>query len=141
MAKKPAAQFTVELDTVKCSLCEMCAHMCPTEALMLRRIDDMEQLVFDAGKCDSCGGDVLCETHCPEAAIKVLQKEEVASLSDETRVLIEGEMVACAECSAHFIPARKLETLLRQAKVGEKEIQRYCPGCRRKRLVKNYLPG
>ncbi|MFC2171726.1 ATP-binding protein [Acidobacteriota bacterium] len=133
-----SGHYWTELDKDKCSLCEMCARKCPTGALTLNPAGDIEQLLFTARLCDSCSGEVLCEIHCPEDAIKVIEGKGGSPMPADERVLFEGEMAACKGCGQYFMPLLKLETLLKQSKIEEQDYQRFCPACRRQHLITNY---
>ncbi|MEW5806272.1 MAG: 4Fe-4S binding protein [Acidobacteriota bacterium] len=146
MGKEPIKNletgWVAVLDEEKCSLCEVCANKCPTSALTINQMEDMEELVFDFRLCDDCRGEPLCQKLCPEEAIFI---EPAVSLEGSTEllapaVLMKGVLLKCQDCGTPFVPGKKMETIIAKERVGGKDIQKYCPDCRRKRLLKKFSP-
>ena len=137
--RKPIKEaWRVEFNTDTCSLCEMCVNRCPTQALFLRRTDRKVEILFDSGLCNGCGGEIYCEIHCPEAAVTAT-RIPVEGLPSEPVLLIAGEMAICLDCGRPYMPERKLAALLEQGKITPKPVQKFCPACRRDRLIDSYL--
>ncbi len=126
-------KWAVELDTKKCSLCEVCARHCPTGAIHLERKDDMVTLYFRHGKCDACSGEKSCEAICPEEAIKVIDLGKSSRRSGEVR-LIQSKLQQCSRCREYFSPYIKLESLGKKG-LSHGVEKSLCPICRRKKLV------
>jgi MinD superfamily P-loop ATPase len=56
---------TLELDTVKCTLCGMCAKVCVHRVLA---VDDNGIQILDRDACMECGA---CAMNCPAGAVSV----------------------------------------------------------------------
>ena len=98
----------------------------------------MESILFATNLCNGCHGEVTCQTLCPESAVTVSRVPAEEAQADSV-VLISGEMATCKDCEKFFIPERKLATLLAQKKITAKDVQKYCPNCRRIHLLDSYL--
>ncbi|UCD58891.1 MAG: 4Fe-4S dicluster domain-containing protein [Candidatus Hydrogenedentota bacterium] len=125
--------WAVELDVEKCSLCEVCAHRCPTGAIRLERTDEALALYFRHGECTGCTADTSCEAICPEEAIKVIKLDAPACRGEDV-LLIESKLVRCGYCGELFAPNKKLESLGKKG-LGHEVEKTLCPLCRRKLLV------
>ncbi len=130
--------WRVEFNTETCSICEMCVHRCPNDALFILRVDSTEEILFDYRLCTGCRGEVYCQTHCPEDSVTV-SRVPLQGLSDKPVSLISGQMAACQDCGSYFMPVRKLATLLDQQKITPLSAHQYCPSCRRNHLFDSYL--
>jgi ferredoxin len=94
--KKGGPFGSIVVDTKKCTLCLSCAGACPASALM----DGGEgaekpALKFLERNCVQCG---LCETTCPEQAIKLEPRLLLTSARKQTRTLNEAEPFNCITC-------------------------------------------
>ncbi|MBE0517376.1 MAG: 4Fe-4S binding protein [Methanophagales archaeon] len=118
----------------KCTLCNACVTLCPTNALG----KDDREINFVYGLCIACG---LCEQACPEEAIELRRTLDFSLLVEKTRKkLFEAELVACAECGKLFMPKSALERISSILKEGEGtgelnveerlELLSYCEKCR-----------
>lgn len=54
------------IDKNKCSGCRLCEKACPVSAIVF---DSDSKVCF---KCDLCGGDPVCITHCPAGALTLI---------------------------------------------------------------------
>ena len=88
--------WKVEFNTETCSLCEMCVHRCPTQALTIRRKGSQEEILFDYGLCNGCAGDTYCQEHCPERAVTV-SRIPADEAPPEPVVLITGQLATCQD--------------------------------------------
>ncbi len=131
MSELPA--WRVEFNTEACSICEVCAHICSTHALFIRKRGKIEQILFDSRLCDGCGGDLLCQEKCPEKAATVTAVP-AKTIPGKPVVLIEGEMAVCRRCGAMFGTVRWLDAVMRKAKIDPKALSDICPTCRRRQL-------
>ncbi|MDI6811637.1 MAG: 4Fe-4S binding protein [archaeon] len=118
----------------KCTLCNACVTLCPTNALG----KDDNKINFVYGLCIACG---LCEQACPEGSIELRRTLDFSLLVEKTRKkLFEAELVACAECGKLFMPKSALARISSILKEGEGtgelnveerlELLRYCEKCR-----------
>ncbi|MBN1455245.1 MAG: 4Fe-4S binding protein [Methanomicrobia archaeon] len=130
----------VAIDAVKCTLCNACVTMCPTNVLSKPVINKLE---FDYGHCIACG---MCEQACPEEAITLHRVLDFSQLVEQTpQKLIELEFVPCAGCGELFMPKTAFERIriaLEQAgPEGEFNLEErlkllpYCTKCRRVKAV------
>ncbi len=138
MSKKSDKKWNAILDENKCSLCEVCANKCPTGAITLgfKEKDRVEELVFDYRLCDNCGGEPICQISCPEEAI-FIKSADSQKLSAPV-VIFQSEIFHCLDCGMAFAPGKKIETIQEKENVGERDVQSYCPNCRRRRIMEKY---
>ncbi len=136
MSKKLEKNWNAILDENKCSLCEVCANKCPTGAITLNFKDKVEELIFDYRLCDNCNGEPICQISCPEEAIfiKSADSQELSAPA----VIFQSEIFHCLDCGMPFAPGKKIETIREKENVGERDVQSYCPSCRRKRIMEKY---
>lgn len=126
--------WRVTFDQQACSICEICVHKCPQQALLIRHTGDLEEILFDDRLCDGCAGKMVCRDVCPEHAVTVT-RVRVAGPSEAPVVLVQGTLSSCQSCGTRFVPERKIETLVKGARITAKDVQGYCPACRRTRLL------
>ena len=63
--------MAVEIDESKCTGCEMCAEVCPVEAITIDQVPKI-----DAATCIDCGS---CVDECPNGAISMEGMETTSS--------------------------------------------------------------
>ena len=118
----------------KCTLCNACVTMCPTNVLS----KDDNNIHFVYGSCIACG---MCEQACPEEAIDLKRVLDFSQLVEEgSKKLVEAELVACAKCGKLFMPKSAFERMAQILKEGKDEgefnieerleLLRYCEKCR-----------
>jgi ferredoxin len=122
----------------QCSLCEICVNRCPRQAFTIRKRDLTEEILFDDGRCDGCGGSPLCRDDCPEKAVTVVALPP-GTMAVGQVVLVTGELARCASCGTTFMPERKLAALLKKQVITANPVHAYCPECRRGRLLDRYM--
>ncbi|TDP71680.1 4Fe-4S dicluster protein [Roseateles toxinivorans] len=101
---------TVVVDTTKCTLCLSCVGACPSAALADN--PDAPQLRFIEKNCVQCG---LCESTCPEQAIKLAPRLWLADggkARKSARVLNEQAPFRCIRCSKPFGTLKAIENML-----------------------------
>jgi len=88
----------ISLDKSACTLCMVCAGVCPTGALSAG--DDRPQLSFTETDCHQCG---LCSEACPEGAVQ-LHPRMLYEKGDHAppTLLYEDEPFTCIECGMPF---------------------------------------
>ncbi|MBI3326440.1 MAG: 4Fe-4S binding protein [Nitrospinae bacterium] len=78
----PFGQVRVE-GTVACTLCGVCAQICPTQALGLTHTSTEEALTFKHAACVACGS---CVEHCPEHVLRLERALDINQLSGPVQV-------------------------------------------------------
>ncbi len=136
MNKKSEKLWFAILDENKCSLCEVCANKCPTGAITLNFKDNREELVFDYRSCDNCSGEPLCQISCPEEAIFIRPCDSQKLTAPV--VLFHSDIFHCLDCGTPFASGKKIETIQDKENVGERDVQNYCPDCRRRHIMEKY---
>jgi ferredoxin len=126
----------VLIDASKCTFCNACVTLCPTNALS----KDETKINFVYGDCVACG---LCEQACPEEAIELRHVLDFSQLTERSsKKLAEAEFIACAGCGKLFMPKAAFERMAKMIKESEEEeadefsveerleLLRYCEQCR-----------
>ena len=101
---------SIVVDTAKCTLCLACVGACPEAALADN--PDRPQLKFIEKNCVQCG---LCETTCPEDAIRLeprLWLADDGKARKQARVLNEAEPFCCVRCAKPFGTLKAIESML-----------------------------
>jgi ferredoxin len=87
----------VVVDTDACTLCLACVSLCPVGALGDN--PDRPQLRFQETACLQCG---ICENTCPENAITLTPRLNLANEALSHQVVHEEEPFECIECGKPF---------------------------------------
>jgi ferredoxin len=92
-----APSLTVE---GQCSACEVCARICPTDALVMEMGRTQFQLKVNPAYCTGCG---LCTAACPEGVLH-FDSELIAAVPGEASLmtLTTGELHGCKRCKTTF---------------------------------------
>ncbi len=133
----------VLIDASKCTMCNACVNMCPTNALSKAE----NKINFVYGRCIACG---LCERACPEEAIDLKRELDFSRLVEkEGRKVVESELIACAGCGKLFMSRAAFERISELLKVregkGELSIEEqlelliYCEDCRATKAVEKVI--
>ncbi len=94
--KRGSPYGAVMVDKGKCTLCLACAGACPASALLDAGADaERPALRFIERNCVQCG---LCETTCPEQAIRLEPRLLLTAERKRERVLNEAEPFHCISC-------------------------------------------
>lgn len=127
----PSSPFgALKVDTDACSLCMACTGACPTSALI--STPDRPQLRFIEKNCVQCG---LCATTCPENAIALQPRLNLAETARQPVVLSESQPFHCIRCQQPFGTLKMVEGMLARlsghsAFAGNLERLRMCGDCR-----------
>jgi len=124
----------VLIDASKCTLCNACVTLCPTNALS----KEDNKINFVYGDCVACS---VCKQACPEEAIELRRVLDFSQLVERgSKKLAEAEFIACAGCGKLFMPKAAFERMVKIAKEGEGtgdldreqqlELLKYCENCR-----------
>ncbi len=141
MEHKGKSPYTVEVDTELCSLCEVCAHRCPTGALSIERDGKDLRLLFRHELCNGCPGGKICQEVCPEKAIRLVERGDTvpATGSMEVVILAQSEMLKCEYCGEYFAPVQKVSAVSKRSGGKKELIRNYCPLCRRTQMVVQFI--
>jgi Pyruvate/2-oxoacid:ferredoxin oxidoreductase delta subunit len=126
--------WQIEVDTDKCSLCEVCAHKCPCAAIQSVKEDTVLSLSFDPEVCDGCEGEPKCQELCPEVCLQIAELDGPPD-DLEARVLISSKLLLCKACGELFAPTTKLAAAARKGVANADRFKDLCPLCRRTNLV------
>jgi ferredoxin len=135
---KRRTPWVLALDPLACSMCEVCARRCPTDALLVHRTPEELRLVYRPGLCVGCQQDDSCQSICPEDAIRLTERRQPAA-GDEELLLVQSELLHCSYCGAAFASSHKLDSLGKKRQSGQALIRDLCPLCRRTQLVVGFI--
>ncbi|MDQ9169681.1 4Fe-4S binding protein [Oxalobacteraceae bacterium R-40] len=127
----PASPFgALKVDTDACSLCMACTGACPTSALL--STPDRPQLRFIEKNCVQCG---LCATTCPENAIALHPRLNLADSARQAATLSETQPFECIRCQKPIGTLKMVEGMLAKlsghgAFAGNLDRLRMCGDCR-----------
>lgn len=114
-----------------CTLCGVCAQVCPAQALTLAQEAQAETLRFSHARCVGCG---LCAESCPEHVLHLERVLDLDDLAGPPRLLARAEVVRCRRCHQPIAPASMLvkvqQALGALAPHGRWDLQQWCAGCR-----------
>jgi TorA maturation chaperone TorD/Pyruvate/2-oxoacid:ferredoxin oxidoreductase delta subunit len=109
-----------------CTLCGLCARLCPQEALRLTRDEGEVCLLFDSSLCDGCAA---CQQWCPEGAVTV----EPSLPVEGQCILARSPLVTCPGCGRPYLSIALLSQVLERAAGDDEELRRrlaLCPACK-----------
>jgi ferredoxin len=130
--------WILTLDESACSMCEVCAQRCPSDALRIDQSGETLRLVYRPAICIGCEVDDSCQAQCPEDAILLGERRHPQDEAEEL-VLMQSELLHCSYCGAAFAPSRKLDSLSKKRQSGQALIRDLCPLCRRTQLVVGFI--
>jgi ferredoxin len=125
---------TVDIDVSSCTACEMCANVCPTDALRSTHDRDGVRIDFDVCDCVACG---QCIAVCPEidrGAITFTVGFDPSDWKRGRRELRHEATASCDLCGEPVAPAAMLDRI--SAILGEEHsgtiavIGNRCIACR-----------
>lgn len=125
---------TVTIDRATCTVCQMCARVCPTDALASRESGQSIELSFDPLTCTACGG---CVQICPEVgrgAIALQRRVDIDDWALGRRPVRKEERSMCELCGRPVAPKAMLDRI--QSMLGDDAdatmavIGRRCLVCR-----------
>ena len=126
----PFGTIAVNRDT--CTMCLACVGSCPVGAIL--DAQEKPQLRFIEAKCVQCG---LCATTCPERAIALTPRLNLAPEAKAPRVLNEAAVFQCISCGKPMGTAKMVEAMLGRlaghsmfAAPGALERLKMCADCR-----------
>ncbi len=102
---------SIHIDSTSCTACEMCANVCPTDALHSSHDRGTVSINFDPRQCVACG---QCVTVCPEidrGAIALTTGFDPDDWSRGRRELRVEPTASCEICGRPVAPAAMLERI------------------------------
>jgi ferredoxin len=90
----------ISINEKHCTLCGICSHVCPTNALQKRETSVQHTMLFEFGLCTGC---TLCREVCPEKAVQLCDSIDFMNLTSSPQSLIEKKVTRCLQCRAPFL--------------------------------------
>jgi len=109
-----------------CTLCGLCARLCPQEALRLTQDEGEMCLLFDPALCDGCAA---CQQWCPEGVVTVEPSPPVEGQC----ILARSPLTTCPSCGRPYLSAALLAQVRDQAAGDDEGLRRrlaLCPACK-----------
>lgn len=88
-----------QLNCTACTFCGACVHICPTQALEIKTIDDQKQLLFHPELCINCN---LCKTICMQHGLEWEDYFTVEQFMQSPIQLAYSPEHCCSICSHEF---------------------------------------
>jgi ferredoxin len=126
----------VAIDDATCTGCEMCATVCPSDALRSVPHDGLLRIEFEPASCTACG---QCLDRCPEPGALALEGiVDVAELDLGRRTVVTHQLARCVKCGETVAPEAALARVT--AALGDqptilKQITSVCLDCRGTTMV------
>lgn len=98
----------VHIQQQGCTLCGICAGVCPTFALSFDQRAETATLAFQGGKCLACRH---CVDVCPEHVLTVEARTDLPSILGGTRELKRGTVATCRRCGRPVAPTAMVQRL------------------------------
>jgi ferredoxin len=126
----PFGAIEVSRDT--CTMCLACVGACPVGAILDNK--EAPQLRFVESRCVQCG---LCESTCPERAIALAPRLNLAPEARQPRVVHEAAIFRCIRCGKPLGTEKMVATMLGKlsghsmfAEPGALDRLKMCADCR-----------
>ena len=114
---------------VRCRLCiRVCKEVVGARALKMQKIDGVNFVVPEAGRCIGCG---TCANICPTGAIRVADQENVRSVLIRDEIIGKHPLERCEGCGHWFATTRFIDYIEHRTAPHPhvKETHAYCPNC------------
>jgi TorA maturation chaperone TorD/formate hydrogenlyase subunit 6/NADH:ubiquinone oxidoreductase subunit I len=121
----------------ECTLCGLCARLCPQKALRLTQDEGEICLLFDPAPCNGCAA---CQQWCPEGAVTVAPSPP----AEGQCVLMRSPLVTCSGCGQPYLPAALLTQVLERAAGDDEGLRQrlaLCPACKTSPISSRKRPG
>lgn len=112
-----------------CTLCGLCASVCPTGALRMDECPAQTRLERRHADCNACA---LCVKICPEGALSLSPGLHAVPLREEFTVLSSAKRGSCRSCGADLPPQPLLDLVVARTTLNKTTRQwlDFCPSCR-----------
>lgn len=121
----------VRVETDRCTLCGLCASVCPTDALAYEQGPIVATLAYDPSRCVACQH---CMAICPERVVTVETCTDLDGLREGARTLKADTLARCRRCGRPIAPdamLRRIHGLLADAPEGLlASLRELCVDCR-----------
>jgi Pyruvate/2-oxoacid:ferredoxin oxidoreductase delta subunit len=123
--------WLVEVDSEKCSVCEVCAHACSCGAIRSDQTGEKLVIIFRYELCDGCKE---CVQRCPEQAM-ILEPTRSPPDHKDGVILASSDLLMCSVCGTQFAPLSKLQAAAKKRGDDAALVREQCPLCRRTQMV------
>lgn len=132
----PREAWQVKIEEDRCTLCGICAQICPQEALKIDNTQGEINISFHTSLCKGCPH---CRQFCPEMAITLenIPFAHPIPLNGDWEIILRSEWALCGNCRKPYIPHVALHRILdRLTTQGEylHDAAMLCLQCKRKRI-------
>lgn len=130
----PRLRGRVRFDPQSCSLCRVCARVCPSGAIQFGKRPDGLEFVLRHDACVFCG---LCALHCESKGLHATSDWHLTHLQSEKDDFLERVAVQfqkCSQCGKQKMPSpvSLMTSLYPGLPHGEIErLRAMCPRCRK----------
>ncbi len=114
---------------IRCRLCiRVCNEIVEAKALKMVKTKTGSMVVANAGRCLGCG---TCANLCPTRIIKVVDKDNVRTVSIKDQVIGQLPMERCEGCSTMYTTSSFLKHVeeVNLSHPDTKEHHKLCPSC------------
>ena len=132
---------TIAVNRDACTMCLACVGACPVGAI--NDNPETPQLRFIESKCVQCG---ICEKTCPERAIALTPRLNLAPEAKAPRIVNEAAIFQCIRCGKPLGTEKMVERMIGRlaghsmfAAPGALERLRMCADCRVLDMMKDEL--
>jgi len=120
----------------ECTLCGLCARLCPRKALWQTQDKGEVCLLFDPAACHGCAA---CQQWCAERAVTV----EPSSITEDRRVVLASSpLVICSGCGESSLSSALVSRVRERAAEEDEHLGwrlTLCPACKASSLISSLI--